>query len=138
MNRPWDPKPIRVAVETIMPGPASRVLAINGRVMPAEQVEISSTVAGRVVSVAAAEGERVKVGAPLLVIDDAQQQAAVLQVRSQLDGAEAQRNKAQLDLERVEALRDSVSRKTLDDARLAQQDLRDFLLAPWAEPGSDG
>jgi RND family efflux transporter MFP subunit len=119
VSRPWEPRPIRVAVETIMPGPASRVLAINGRVMPAQQVEISSTVGGRVVSVAAAEGELVKAGAPLLVLDDAQQQATVLQVRSQLDGAEAQRNKAQLDLERAEALRDSVSRKNLDDARLA-------------------
>src|SRR5690606_19655645 len=38
---------------------------------------------------------------------------------SQLDAAEAQRDKAQMDLNRAEGLRDSVSQKALDDARLA-------------------
>lgn len=119
INRPWEPKPTAVAVETVTPGPASRVLAINGRVVPTEQVEISSTVSGRVISVAVQEGEVVQAGTPLLVIDDAQQRAAVTQVRSQLDSAEAQRRKAQLDLERAQGLRDSVSQKALDDAQLA-------------------
>jgi len=119
VTRPWEPKPTVVAVETVTPGPASRVLAINGRVMPTEEVEISSTVSGRVISVAVSEGQDVTKGTPLLVIDDAQQRAAVTQVRSQLDSAEAQRRKAQLDLERAEGLGDTVSRKTLDDAKVA-------------------
>ncbi len=119
LNRPWEPKPTPVAVETVTPGPASRVLAINGRVAPAEQVEISSTVSGRIVSVAVAEGDSVEAGTVLLVIDDMQQRAAVAQARAQLDAAVAQSNKARTDLERTEALRDSVSRKALDDARLA-------------------
>ena len=119
INRPWEPKPTLGGVETLTPGPASRVLAINGRVMPTEQVEISSTVSGRIQSVAAAEGERVVRGTPLLVIDDTQQRAAVSQARLQLDAAQAQRTKAEADLERAEALRDTVSRKALDDARLA-------------------
>ncbi len=118
-SRPWETRPAVVAVETVTPGPASRVLAVNGRIMPAEQVEISSTVTGRVLRVAVEEGEAVTKGTPLLVIDDTQQRTAVAQVRSQLDAAEAQRNQAQLDLERAQALRDSVSRKSLDDARLA-------------------
>ncbi len=87
--------------------------------MPTEQVEISATVIGRILSVAVAEGEVVSKGTPLLVIDDTQQRAAVTQVRSQLDAAEAQRRKAQLDLERAQGLRDSVSRRALDDAQLA-------------------
>lgn len=119
INRPWELKPTIVAVEAVSPGPAKRVLAINGRVVPAEQVEINSTVNGRIVSVAAAEGELVADGTTLLIIDDAQQRAVVEQARSQLDGAEAQRVKAQQDLDRAEALPDSVSRKALDDARLA-------------------
>lgn len=119
VNRPWEPKPSVVAVETVAKGPASRVLAINGRVMPAEQVEISATVSGRILSVSAVEGEVVKAGTPLVVIDDTQQRAAVTQARSQLDAAEAQRDKAQMDLNRAEGLRDSVSQKALDDARLA-------------------
>lgn len=119
VNRPWEPKPTFVAVETVAPGPASRVLAINGRVVPANQVEISSTVSGRIISVAVAEGDSVGDGAVMLVIDDIQQRSVVVQARSQLAAAEAQRDKAQTDLERAEALRDSVSRKALDDARLA-------------------
>lgn len=121
LNRPWEPKPTIVAVEIVTPGPASRVLAINGRVKPTEQVEISSTVSGRVLSVAVAEGETVTEGTPLLVIDDTQQRATVAQVRSQLNGAEAQRDKARVDLERAEALKDTVSQRSLDDARLAAQ-----------------
>lgn len=117
--RPWEPKPTIVAVETVTPGPASRVLAINGRVVPANQVEISSTVNGRIISVAVAEGDEVAADAAMLVIDDIQQRGAVVQARSQLAAAEAQRDKAQTDLERAEALPDSVSRKALDDARLA-------------------
>ncbi len=119
VNRPWEAKPTPVAVETVTPGPASRVLAVNGRVAPAEQVEISATVSGRVVSVAAAEGDSVTEGTVMLVIDDIQQRAAVTQARSQLSAAEAQRDKARTDLERAEGLRDSVSQKALDDARLA-------------------
>lgn len=121
LNRPWEPKPTIVGVEVVTEGPASRVLAINGRVRPTEQVEISSTVSGRILSVAVAEGESVTEGTPLLVIDDTQQRATVAQARSQLNGAEAQRNKAQVDLERAEALTDSVSQRSLDDARLAAE-----------------
>lgn len=119
VNRPWEPKPTSVAVEIVAPGPASRALAVNGRVAPTEQVEISATVSGRIVSVPAAEGDSVEAGTVLLVIDGIQQRSAVTQARSQLAAAEAQRDKARTDLERAEALRDSVSQKALDDARLA-------------------
>lgn len=119
LSRPWEPKPAIVAVEVVSQGPASRVLAINGRVKPTEEVEISSTVSGRILSVAAAEGEMVTEGTPLLVIDDTQQRATAAQARSQLNGAEAELKKAQLDLERAEALTASVSQRALDDARLA-------------------
>ena len=120
LNRPWEPKPTIVEVEVVTEGPASRVLAINGRVRPTEQVEISSTVSGRILSVAVAEGESVTEGTPLLVIDDTQQRATVAQARSQLNGAEAQRNKAQVDLDRAEALTDSVSQRSLDTSLFAQ------------------
>jgi RND family efflux transporter MFP subunit len=119
VNRPWEPKPTIVAVEIVTPGWASRALAINGRIVPANQVEISSTVNGRIISVAVEEGNDAAAGSAMLVIDDVQQRSAVVQARSQLAAAEAQRDKAQSDLERAEALRDSVSRKALDDARLA-------------------
>src|SRR5690606_10951260 len=60
VNQPWVPRPTLVAVETVEKGPASRVLAMNGRAVPAQQVEISSTISGRVARVAVAEGDRVE------------------------------------------------------------------------------
>ncbi len=119
LTRPWEAKPTPVAAEMVVAGPASRVLAVNGRVRPTEQAEISATVSGRITSIAIAEGEEVSAGAPLVTIDDTQQRAAVAQAQSLLDAAQAQRNKAQLDLERAEALRDTVSQRTRDEARLA-------------------
>lgn len=119
VNRPWEPKPVLVPVETVSAGPASRVLAVNGRVTPAQQVEISSTVNGRIASVAVSEGDEVAEGAPLLVIDDTQQRAAVAQAQSQLDAAQARKTQADMDYERAKGLGDSISQKALDDARFA-------------------
>ena len=119
LARPWEPKATVVAIETVTPAAARRVLAVNGRVTPSQQVEISSTVNGRILQVAVNEGDPVRKGAVLLVIDDSQQRAAVLQVQSQLDAAQAQLGQAELDLKRAEALTTSVSRKARDDARLA-------------------
>ena len=47
-SRPWEPRAVIVPVETVSPGAVSRVLAINGRLVPRHQVELSSTVGGRV------------------------------------------------------------------------------------------
>lgn len=119
LNRPWEPKPTIVSVETVMLGPASRVLAINGRVVPAQQVEISSTIGGRVATVAVEEGDEVSKGEPLLAIDETQQSAAVAQTRAQVDDARARLMQAQMDYDRAKALGDSISEKALDDARFA-------------------
>ncbi|WP_210316291.1 efflux RND transporter periplasmic adaptor subunit [Devosia oryzisoli] len=119
INRPWELKPASVEIEVVAKGPASRILAINGRVKPTEQVEVSSTVSGRILSVSVAEGQQVSQGTPLLVVDDTQQRATVAQVRSQLNGAQAQLDKAQVDLERAEALTATVSQRALGDSRLA-------------------
>lgn len=118
-DRPWEPKSTIVPVETVTFAPASRLLAVNGRVTPSEQVEIGSTVNGRVVRVTAGEGDFILAGAPLLYIDDTQQRAEVAQAGSQLDSAEAELKQAQVDLKRAAGLRDSVSPKAVDSARLA-------------------
>lgn len=118
IDQPWVEKPAVVLVEVVSEAPASRVLAVNGRATPAQQVEISSTVSGRVVSVGVNEGDTVPEGTVLLVIDDAQQRAAVAQAQSQLDAAQARRTQAQMDFDRAQGLGDSISQKALDDARL--------------------
>jgi RND family efflux transporter MFP subunit len=127
LNRPWEPKPTIVSVETVILGPASRILAINGRVVPAQQVEISSTIGGRVATVAVEEGDEVSQGGPLLAIDDTQQSAAVAQTRAQVDDARAKLTQAQKDYDRAQALGDSISEKALDDVRFALESARNDL-----------
>ncbi|MGN6683890.1 MAG: efflux RND transporter periplasmic adaptor subunit [Devosia sp.] len=124
VNRPWEPQRTAVTVESITARPAARILAVNGRIAPHAQVEINSTVGGRVTFVSFNEGSEVSEGAPLVTIDDTQQRAALAQARSQLDAAQAQQKQAELDLDRATALGDSISRKTLDDARLAVETAR--------------
>lgn len=119
VNKPWEPKPLLVSVETVSPGAASRVLAVNGRITPAQQVEISSTVNGRVASVNVDEGDEVAAGGELLIIDDTQPRAAVAQAQSQLDAARARVEQASMDYERALGLGDSISQKALADAKFA-------------------
>ncbi|RYE09728.1 MAG: efflux RND transporter periplasmic adaptor subunit [Hyphomicrobiales bacterium] len=119
VTRPWEPKPTLVAIETVTAGPASRVLAVNGRVEPEKKVEISSTVNGRVATVPVIEGDEVAAGEPLLTVDDTQQRATVSQANSQLDAAQSQIQQAQLNLDRAVALGDSISQKQVDDLRFA-------------------
>lgn len=127
VNQPWVPKPTAVAAESVRSGPASRVLAINGRVVPARQVEISSTISGRVARVAVAEGDRVAAGTLLLTLDDTQQVAAVAEAQSQVEAAKSKLTQAQQANERAKGLGDSISQKALDDARFAAQSAKDDL-----------
>ncbi|MEO8759065.1 MAG: efflux RND transporter periplasmic adaptor subunit [Devosia sp.] len=121
LNRPWEAKPLSVATETVKPAPAERVLAINGRIAPDLQVDLSPTVSGRLTTVRASEGDEVKSGDVLATLDDAQQQAAVSQTQAALEGAAATLQQAKINLERAKSLGDSISRKDLDSVQLAFQ-----------------
>lgn len=121
LTRPWEPKPLSVATETAAVAPAERVLAINGRIAPDMQVDLSPTVSGRLVEVLAEEGDEVKQGDVLATLDDAQQQAAVQQTQAALQGASATLQQAKINLERAKGLGDAISRRDLDAAQLAVQ-----------------
>lgn len=124
-NRPWEPRPFAVPVETATAGAASRVLAVNGRISPQSQVAISSTVSGRVLAVHASEGDMVKQRRPLVSINSTQQRAAVDQAKATLEAARAQLSQAKVDYERAEALGDNISRRDLDAKKLALQTAQD-------------
>lgn len=121
VNRPWEPKPLVVVVETATAGPASRVLAVNGRIEPELSVNVSPTVGGQVKEVPVKDGDTVKAGAELARIDDTQQQSAVQQASAALDAAVNKLQQAKIDLERAKSLGDAISRKDLDSAQLALQ-----------------
>lgn len=119
LNRPWEPKPLVVVTEVMAPAPASRVLAVNGRIEPILQVDVKSSVGGQIKDVAAEEGRVFKAGDILATLDDSQQRAAVAQSASALDAANAQLQQAKTNLDRAKSLGDSIARKDLDAAQLA-------------------
>lgn len=119
--RPWQARPVTVTVETVTPEPASRVLAVNGRIEPRTQIQVQPIVAGQVKSVGATDGDVVSEGAVLAAIDDSQQRAAVSQADSAIHAARAQLDKATADYDRARSLGDAISQKDLDAARVAKQ-----------------
>ena len=121
VSRPWEAKPILVASETLSAADTTRVLAVNGRIEPRMQVDVKSTVAGQISTVAVAEETSAKAGDVLAQLDDSQQRAAVLQTDASLNSALAQLTEAKTNYQRAEALGDSISKKDLDAAQVALQ-----------------
>ncbi|MEQ1902052.1 MAG: efflux RND transporter periplasmic adaptor subunit [Devosia sp.] len=119
VTRPWEVEPLTVVIEVAKAGPAERVLAINGRIVPDMQVDLSPTVSGRLETVRAEEGDLVKAGDVLATLDDAQQRAAVKQTAAALEGARATLQQAKINFERAKSLGDAISRRDLDAAQLA-------------------
>jgi len=105
-----------VLVETLVPGPVRRVLAVSGRTATDVRSDIVSSVSARVLSVNALEGDIVEVGAPLVDLDDTQQQTAVRQVLAALDAAILTQQSAAADRDRAMALRETISSVALADA----------------------
>ncbi len=73
-----------------------------GAVTPLNVVSVNSRVAGQIVKISYQEGQFVKQGDPLLVIDPGPNQAALLQNQGQLERDQALLENAKLDLERYQ------------------------------------
>ena len=116
---PWSSSAGSVVVETVAPGPISRVLAVNGRIAALHSVAVRSTVAGTLVEPMAEEGDVVAQGAILARLDDTPQQAVLREVVAALDQGVVSQQRAADAVSRAEALGSNVSRVTLDDARRA-------------------
>jgi RND family efflux transporter MFP subunit len=122
--QPWASKGLAVIVETVVPAPMVRVLAVNGRIAPLHLVDLKPRVGGEVLAVLADEGAVVAQGDVLAQVDPSGQQAVVRQAMAGLDAGLVAQSQAAASLARAEALRDNISRTTLDDARSAQQTAR--------------
>lgn len=114
--RPWSPRPVSVAMETLARGPVSQVLAVNGRVAARRSVVLRSTVQARLVSVSADIGDSVISGQMIAQLDDVQPKALVAQAEAALEAGVVRRDQASASLERAKALGDNVTRATLNDA----------------------
>jgi membrane fusion protein, multidrug efflux system len=117
--RPWEPKPLAVAVEAVEPGTISQVLAVNGRVAPRLQVKVRSAVSAQAIAVLADEGDRVMRGQVIVRLDPAQPQALVSQARAALEAGLVAEQQAQATLDRARALGENTPRATREDAERA-------------------
>ncbi|MFN3293864.1 efflux RND transporter periplasmic adaptor subunit [Gemmobacter sp.] len=117
--QPWAPRAVPVAVETAALAPATRVLAVNGRIAAEHSVGVRPLVSGRIARVQVAEGDTVRPGDELVQIDASAPQAALRQAVAGLDAALVAQAQAQATLERSRALGPNVARTTLETAEAA-------------------
>lgn len=91
----------------------------SGHVEAPFRVNIGSQITGVVASIPVDEGQSVKAGDTLIVLDDREARAAVVQAEATLARDQASLEKANRDAERLSALfaKGSAAKVTLDDAR---------------------
>ena len=119
--QPWAAKGLPVTVETVTPGPLTRVLAVNGRIAPLHRVEVRPRVSGAVTSVLVEEGAIVQQGDVLAALDPSGQQAVVRQALAGLDAGLVAQAQAEADFARATALGQNIPRATLQDAQSARR-----------------
>jgi RND family efflux transporter MFP subunit len=79
-----------VRVEAAVTGPAVRAIYATGVVEPIRWAKVGSTMAGRIVEMAAKEGETVKTGRVLVKLDDRDARASVDEIKARLTYLETQ------------------------------------------------
>ena len=120
-TQPWVSTATAVQVETVAPGPLTRVLAVNGRIAPLHTVEVKATIVGVVQDSLVDEGQSVAKGDILARVDATSQQAVLRQSLAALDAGLVAQAQAVATLARTEALGGNVARTMLEDAKAATQ-----------------
>ena len=114
--QPWASGPPAVAVEIAALAPATRILAVNGRIAALHTVDVRALVGGTLAEVQVAEGDSVERDEELTRIDAAAQHAMVRQAVAGLDAALVTKAQASDTFARTEALGGNVTRSALDAA----------------------
>ena len=83
------PRAPTVEVIRLTEAPATRLLAINGKIRPQLSVDVQAPVGGTLRALPFDVGARVQVGAVLARIDDAPETAAIAQARAAVASQEA-------------------------------------------------
>jgi len=104
-------RPARVTVARVTRRPLTQTLVVSGRVMPPVRVSIGSMVTGIVARRLVEDGQRVRAGEPLLLIDDAEARAGSAEARAAVNQAEAK-------LEQLRTVGLPVAAEMLAQARL--------------------
>lgn len=106
-----------VRVETVAPGHASRVLAVNGQVAAASSVSVRSAVTGSILGKMAEVGQSVAAGDVLAQVDPTQQQAVVRQAQSALAQGMTVQAQARSDYARLRDLGSIATRASVEAAQ---------------------
>jgi multidrug efflux system membrane fusion protein len=111
--------PLPVATVVAAKGDISLYLNALGTVTPLRTVTVRTQISGQLVQLGFKEGQMVKQGDTLAVIDPRPYENALAQAEGQLAQAQAQLHTAQLDLQRYETLakEDSISKQQVDTAQ---------------------
>ncbi|MCX7693882.1 efflux RND transporter periplasmic adaptor subunit [Tepidimonas taiwanensis] len=100
----WFARATPVHTVVLTERPVQRSLVVTGRVAPARESTLASTVTGRVVATPVAEGETVRAGAVLVALEPDESQAALAQAEAQLADARGQLADAHRQWQRQRAL----------------------------------
>ncbi len=119
--QPWLPDVAQVTTETLVAGPVTRVLAVNGRIAGVQSVDVRPQVSGTLTAIDVDEGGLVTSGQTLAHIDSSAQQAAVRQALAGLDSALVSKAESQATLVRTMALGNNATRVLLETATTADQ-----------------
>lgn len=117
--QPWMARMPQVVIETVTPGPVSRILAVNGRIAALHSVGVRAAVPGQVTEVTVATGDAVAAGGVIAQLDAAQPRAQAMQALAAFDASVVRRQQAQADADRARALGGNIPRNTLEAAELA-------------------
>lgn len=119
--QPWTTRLPVVGVETAAMAPATRVLAVNGRIAAVRSVDLRPSVSGTLVSLDVEEGEVVAPDQVLARIDAQAQNAVLRQAMAGLDAALVAQTGARDTYDRSVALGANIARSVLDaNARAVQ------------------
>lgn len=102
IERPWETKPVTVAVETLASGHVSQILAVNGRIAARNSVTVRAPVSAKALSVHADEGDHVMAGQVLLSLDTAIINSQVEQAAAALESQQAQQRQARFRLTSIQ------------------------------------
>lgn len=108
----------RVTVQAIEPGTHTPLLPLYGQVVAPEQLTVTATLAGRIEARPVSEGERVKAGALLVALDEAdigpvvdQAEAQVADLQAQLRAEDVRFRNDQAAIRSERAIRDNARRQ---------------------------
>ncbi len=116
--KPAPPPPIPVTVQSVRNGSIDVHLDSLGTVTPVYTVTVASRVAGELTEVRYAEGQMVKKGDVLAIVDSRPYQAVLVQAKGQLARDQASLKNAQADLERYQ---NSFKEHAIPEQQLATQ-----------------